>query len=174
MPGSLRAILLVLDAYLEIEHEKGFAMSEGKKKPIGKIIIGVVVVFVLLAVIGGMGSGGPDDFSSTSGGEESSQVDGTQSADQKEPEAKYAITDEALDESGYIPMIKGTLTNNSGKDLSYIQVEYVIYDSDGAQVATALANTNNLKADGVWKYEAGILDTDVDVATYELVDVTAY
>ena len=37
---------------------------------------------------------------------------------------------------------------------SYLQIEYNLYDADGAQIGTALANINNLKAGGTWKFEA--------------------
>ena len=56
----------------------------------------------------------------------------------------------------------------------YIQVEYNLYDADGAQVGTALANTNNLKAGGSWKFEAIGTASPDEVASYELVDVTSF
>lgn len=164
---------------LKIVDGKGCIVAEEKKKsPIGKIVIAIVVVVLLVAVFGGVGGSGSSGSTSSTGSGSDAQTEATQGATQEaakeEPKEKYAISDEALDTSGYIPAIKGTLTNNSGKDLSFIQVEYVIYDSDGAQVATALTNTSNLKADGVWKFEASILDTDVDIASFELADVTGY
>lgn len=72
----------------------------------------------------------------------------------------YTIADEAEDTSNqFAYKITGTLTNNTDKEKSYIQIEYVLYDADGNQVGTALANTNHLKAGGSWKFEA--LGTDV-------------
>lgn len=58
--------------------------------------------------------------------------------------------------------------------MSYIQVEYNLYDADGAQVGTALANTNNLKAGGTWKFEAVGTASPDEVASYERVDVTGF
>ena len=71
-------------------------------------------------------------------------------------------------------VIAGTLTNNTDSDKSYIQVEYVIYDADGAQIGTALANTNNLKAGGTWKFEAASTVEPDEVASWELADVTGF
>ena len=48
------------------------------------------------------------------------------------------------------------------------------YDADGAQVGTALANTNNLKAGGTWKFEAVGTASPDEVASYERVDVTGF
>ena len=70
--------------------------------------------------------------------------------------------------------ITGTLTNNTDKEKSYIQIEYVLYDADGNQVGTALANTNHLKAGGSWKFEAlGTVPPD-QVASWERSDVSGF
>ena len=87
----------------------------------------------------------------------------------------YTISDEQLDTSnGFAVYINGTLTNNTENEVSYIQVEYNLYDADGAQVGTALANTNNLKAGGTWKFEAVGTASPDEVASYERVDVTGF
>lgn len=149
--------------------------EEKKKKPIGKIIAVVAVVLVVLAAIGG-GNGGKDySAESASSGDAASSTQESASSEQSEPEAKYAITDEVLDTSNpYSAYITGTLANNSGHDLKYVQVEYVLYDADGAQIGTAFTNTNNLKADGIWKFEALVFEDAESIASFELADVTAY
>lgn len=150
--------------------------EEGKKKPVGKIIAGVFAVLVVLAVFGG--ASGSKDYSadsSSSAAEEQTNAEASGSAGATADEAKYVVTDEVLDDSNpYCAYVKGVLTNNSGRDLSYIQVEYVLYDSDDAQIGTALANTNNLKSGGVWKFEAVSLEDADSIARFELADVTAY
>lgn len=55
---------------------------------------------------------------------------------------------------GYSVKITGFITNTTGKDLSYISVEYKIYDSSNAVVGTALANANSISAGETWKFEA--------------------
>ena len=49
-----------------------------------------------------------------------------------------------------------------------------LYDADGNQVGTALANTNHLKAGGSWKFEAlGTVSPD-QVASWERSDVSGF
>lgn len=93
----------------------------------------------------------------------------------KEPQEPYTIADEAEDTSNqFAYKITGTLTNNTDKEKSYIQIEYVLYDADGNQVGTALANTNHLKAGGSWKFEAlGTVSPD-QVASWERSDVSGF
>lgn len=150
--------------------------EERKKKPIGKIIIGILVVVVVIALFAG--ANGSKEYSADSAnsttGTQMSSADSSASSSEAD-EAKYVVTDEVLDTSNpYYAYVNGTLTNNSGHDLNYIQVEYVLYDSDGAQIGTALANTNNLKSDGVWKFEAISTEGPDSVASFELADVTAW
>lgn len=91
------------------------------------------------------------------------------------PVEDYTVSDETLDTSNpYAAYITGTLTNNKDTDVSYVQVEYVLYDADGAQIGTALANTNNLKAGGSWKYEACVTADAASIASFELAEITGF
>lgn len=92
-------------------------------------------------------------------------------AEEKEP---YTITEENLAKDEYSAKITGTLTNNTDKDYGYIQVEYNLYDADGAQIGTAFANTNNLKAGGVWKFEALCLVEPDKIAKFERTGVDGF
>ena len=58
--------------------------------------------------------------------------------------------------------IEGTVNNNENKDYSYVQIEFVCYDSGGNNIGTALDNTNNLLANQTWKYKAMLIETDAD------------
>ena len=87
----------------------------------------------------------------------------------------YTVSDEAGDASNqFAYKITGTLTNNTDKEQSYIQIEYVLYDADGNQVGTALANTNHLKAGGTWKFEAMSTVSPDQVASWERSDVSGF
>ena len=144
------------------------AAKEGKRG-VGKIVLIVVVALVVIGAIGSMGGNG--GANQTPAGDET-QTSEQQPAEQTEP---YTISDEQLDASnGFAVYINGTLTNNTENEVSYIQVEYNLYDADGAQVGTALANTNNLKAGGTWKFEAVGTASPDEVASYERVDVTGF
>ena len=121
---------------------------------------------------GSMGGNSTDSSASDS----AKPAEATQQAEeQKEPQEPYAIADEAEDTSNqFAYKITGTLTNNTDKEKSYIQIEYVLYDADGNQVGTALANTNHLKAGGSWKFEAlGTVSPD-QVASWERSDVSGF
>lgn len=143
-------------------------MAKNGKKGIGKIVLIVLAVLVVIGVAGTALGGNSDsaDAPDTAGQTQ------TQQAEEQEP---YTITDEVMDTSnGFAVYIDGTLTNNTDDEVSYIQVEYNLYDADGAQVGTALANTNNLQPGGVWKFEALGTASPDEVASYELIDVTGF
>ena len=85
---------------------------------------------------------------------------------------KYSIDGEELTGDAYSCKISGVYTNKADKDLSYVQVSYNLFDADGNQIGTALANTNNLSDGGTWKFEAfGSAAVD-QVASYKIGDVT--
>ena len=93
-------------------------------------------------------------------------------AEEQEP---YTVSEEQLDGSNqFATYITGKLTNNTDDAVSYIQVEYNLYDAEGAQVGTALANTNNLQPGGVWKFEAIGTASPDEVASFELINVTGF
>lgn len=87
---------------------------------------------------------------------------------------KYSIDGEELTGDAYSCKISGVYTNKADKDLSYVQVSYNLFDADGNQIGTALANTNNLSDGGTWKFEAfGSAAVD-QVASYKIGDVTGF
>lgn len=157
--------------YVLVGLENGKNMAEKKKKPIGKIVLIVVVVLVALGAFGSLSGGDKGSDSSTSAGAAK-----TEQTEEKKPEQEpYTISDETLDTSNpYDAKITGTLVNNTDEDKSYLQIEYNLYDADGAQIGTALANIDNLKAGGTWKFEASSMENPEDVANWERVDVSGF
>ena len=143
--------------------------EEKKKKGKGKVIGIIAIVVIVLIAIGACS--GSDEVSSDQG-----DTSTDTSAKQEEKAPEYAIEGEELVDEGYgFCKITGTLTNNSGSDKEYVQVEYVLKDADGAQIGTALANTNNLADVGVWKFEAvGSVSGDGAPASFERADVTGF
>lgn len=87
-------------------------------------------------------------------------------------EEEYIIENVEMTADEFSTTISGTLTNATDKQVGYIQLSYTLYDADGAQIGTAFANTSNLDAGGVWKFEAVALESDV--ADYKLADVTGF
>lgn len=145
-------------------------MAKEGKKGFGRIVLIVVIVVVVAGVFGAMGGGGSTDSSADMGAQTEEQTS-TPVPDQD----PYTVSDESIDASNpYSLFIDGTLTNNTDREVTYIQVEYNLYDAEGAQVGTALANTNNLQPGGVWKFEAIGTASPDEVASFELIDVTGF
>ena len=61
-------------------------------------------------------------------------------------------------QDGGLRYIVGSVRNQSAKRYRYVQVQFTLYDKDGAQVGSALANVNNLEANGLWKFKAIVLE----------------
>lgn len=72
----------------------------------------------------------------------------------------------------YSTYIVGTIRNNSDKEYSYVGVEINLYDKDGAQVGSTLANTTNLEAGGKWKFKAVVLEDGVK--SFKIKDISGF
>ena len=164
-----------------------------QKKPIfKKWWFWVIIVVVVVAIAGGAagsGNGGsntaqPQDAVSadSAASSESGSANGDSAApsdsnadDSAQADSDYTITDETFVDNGYGSYsITGTFTNATGRELSYVQVTYRMLDADGAQIGTALANTNNLPDGSAWKFDAMYFDSDVAPASYKFVEVTYF
>ncbi|WP_143330190.1 FxLYD domain-containing protein [Chromobacterium haemolyticum] len=71
-----------------------------------------------------------------------------------------------------VKSVKGTLQNNSDKKYGYVQIEINLYDKDGNQVGSTMANVNNLAPGAKWKYEAPIIEDGVFKA--EIINISAF
>lgn len=56
--------------------------------------------------------------------------------------------------------ITGTIKNLSPEPYSYVEVDINLYDDNGNQVESTLANTNNLEGNGTWNFSAPVLYPD--------------
>lgn len=125
-----------------------------------KIAKFLVIAIAIMAIIGGCSS-------TTKTGESGS-------SDTKQEEKKtedLTVEGEITSSIEYdTPKFNGTIKNNTDQELDYAEINITIYDKDGAQIGTALDNTNNLKAGGTWKFEAISLDniSEFDHFEYEL------
>lgn len=150
--------------------------KSGRGLAIASVVVNVAAVAIVLATQSAY-SAAIDEAASgtvqTSDGASAAApaAEGTTSA---EPADKYSIDGEELSGDAYSCKISGVYTNKAGKDLSYVQVSYNLFDADGNQIGTALANTNNLADGGTWKFEAfGSVAVD-EVASYKIGDVTGF
>lgn len=145
-------------------------IEKPKKKKIGMwIALGIVAIIIIAAIVGG----GKGDSGTPSAAGTSAQTGETSEAPKNDWDGKFDVENLAMttDDLGYAH-ITGSLANLTDKEYKYVQVELNVYDESGAQIGTALANTNNLEAKGTWKFEA--LGTQTGVKTYKLKDISAY
>ena len=134
-------------------------------KQVLKVALGVIIGFVVLMV-------GCAALFST--GVDTTTEMGTETkVENNSAEAKYEFIEEPkMVEKDYSTYIVGTIKNNSGMEKGYIEVTFTLYDADGNNIGTALANTNNLKDGGTWKFEAIALENDVK--SFELDEVSGF
>ncbi len=133
-------------------------------------ILYTIIIIVIIGAVATSGGSNNNDTTQTNGG--STQ---TTSSTTKE---KFTLEDGhtgSSDEYGLSYTIEGSIKNNTDKQYSYVQVTFNLYDSDGAQIGSALANINNLDANGIWKFKAiGSLGDGKSVASYKLVEITGF
>ncbi|MGG7143971.1 FxLYD domain-containing protein [Clostridium nigeriense] len=139
------------------------------KKPIYKRVWFIVIV--LLIIVGAINAAGGGNSTTPNGGTtETGQVEN--STAKKE---KFELVGEVETETDqFATYLKGVIKNNSGKDCSYVQVTFNLYDSEGNQIGTALDNINNLESDGTWKFKAMGIDVDGEIASYKLAEITGF
>ena len=122
-----------------------------------KILSAIAILVVLGGVGGAMSEGGA--------------VEEVNEIVEKEVKVdKYQVEITSGFNDGYALYIEGTVTNNSGRDLSYVQILIPTYDADGNKVGSAMDNINNLKDGETWKFKAIDLSggVDYDAENYEL------
>lgn len=121
-------------------------------------IISFILIIVVIVVIGGIAGGNKGTIPTTS---------------TQENERFSLVTDNKTTDSIGTTYIEGEIKNNTDKSYSYVQVTFNLFDESGAQLGTAVANINNLEANGTWKYRAiGLVSQKV--ASYKLAEITGW
>ena len=138
----------------------------------------VIVVFFIFALIG---SGGDKTSTETSSPDNPTvaevkavEVESEPKVDEVKKE-KYEIVGELTEEKdSFAIYISGIIKNNAGKEISYAQITFNLFDKDGNQLGTAMANISNLAKDATWKFKAMGINTDDAVASYKLAEITGF
>ena len=131
-----------------------------KQGPNGCLI--AVIVVIILAVIGVAIGGSSDDDTNTNSSENTERF-------------SYEITSQYADEYNVSYYIEGNVTNNTDKEYSYVQIEFICYDKDGENLGTAIDNTNNLLGNETWKFKAMAMFGDVENIDHcDYKEVTGY
>lgn len=129
-----------------------------EKKPIYKKVWFWILIILAIIIIAGVAGG---DSTTTSGNAEKTLT-----------QEKFTLVSSEGSYDGFAYYVTGTIKNNTQKEYSYVQVTFNLYDAEGAQIGTALANINNLEANGTWKFKA-IGGTEKAVS-YKLAEITGW
>lgn len=128
------------------------------------IILAILGLLLIMAAVGGNSTSSNNDPSDTTDDIYYAESSGKLVLDKAPEIVKGQYGNLSVD---------GSIINNSGKDLTYVQITFALYDSDGAQIGTAVANINNLTKDSVWKFSAVPLTMD-SFETFELADISLW
>ena len=124
------------------------------KKKVG-LILGCIL-FIILAV-GSVPSGNKDNVevknNSSSQETQSSTNNSTEQQSQQETKKEYEISDVNTKSDQFATYVTCILKNN-GEQKGYVQIMIPCYDKDGAKLGDALANVNDIEANGKWKFKA--------------------
>ena len=113
----------------------------------GSIVLVLMVVFVFWLIFHN-GSSSPDPVQSTT-----TAISNVQERDPTSCLERGKRSSE-VDEYEIGTTITGTIKNNCGKDFSYVEIDFKLFDHKGNVVGTAMANQTNLKAGETWRYKA--------------------
>lgn len=92
----------------------------------------------------------------------------------KKDNFSHTVEKSYADKYGFSYYLEGIVTNNSDKEYSYAQIEFICYDKDGNNIGTAMANTNNLLGNQTWKYKAMLMTNDVNVDHCDFKEVSGW
>lgn len=120
---------------------------------VGLIIFIIAVVIFIICIVAGGGNKNTET-------EKFTIVEGTENG--------YA------DSGNIFYYIEGTIKNNTDKTYSYLQVTYNVYDSQGNNLGTCLANNNNIEANGTWKFKAICSGEAKNISSYKLAEITGW
>lgn len=141
---------------------------------------GVLVFGLSIALVGlgEIGAGSTPAGSGTASPSTSSAPPATTKpeapAEPAPPPKPYLELVESHPETGEFGMrtIAGTVRNNTGREYGYVQVEINLYDDEGNQLGSTLANCNNLEPGGTWKFQAPVFDENA--VKYRVKGVTGF
>ncbi|WP_210115886.1 FxLYD domain-containing protein [Acidipropionibacterium timonense] len=158
-----------------------------QKKPIYKrawFWILIVLVFLIAGIAQCSGSNGGTEQKSATDNTVSASTPGAAKAASASTSAANPDTQEKLtllkgwkiDKSDGISVhIRGYVLNNTDKPINnYIEVTFNVYDAEGNNIDTCLANTNTIDAHGKWKFDAICLKDPSEIKTVKFKELTGF
>ena len=111
-----------------------------------------LILGCILFVISAVGSVSGDKKDNVSASEKGNATQKTKET-AKETKKEYEIENVNIEKDEFSTYVTGVLKNNGGKK-GYVQITVPCYDKDGAKLGDALANVNDIEANGKWKFKA--------------------
>ena len=111
-----------------------------------------LILGCILFVISAVGSVSGDKKDNVSVSEKGNATQKTKET-AKETKKEYEIENVNIEKDEFSTYVTGVLKNNGGKK-GYVQITVPCYDKDGAKLGDALANVNDIEANGKWKFKA--------------------
>ena len=111
-----------------------------------------LILGCILFVISAVGSVSGDKKDNVSVSEKGNATQKTKET-AKETKKEYEIENVDIEKDEFSTYVTGVLKNNGGKK-GYVQITVPCYDKDGAKLGDALANVNDIEANGKWKFKA--------------------
>ena len=146
----------------------------------GGVVIGMLLLFGVGAAIDLSSSSSSntttsDQAQSTDNSAGAATPDTTEKGASTPPPASQciAISDQQWTTNSYTGAIVGTATNNCGRALKIVTLEFNLYDASGAVIGNATDVVQNLAASDTWHFRAGALGTE-NVAKYALKSIASY
>lgn len=136
-----------------------------------------IVIVIIIAIIGVIGAAVQNDpsFKAQEGNVNNNSQSGETTTTTAASKFTYQIDKQYVGDYDIGYYIEGFVKNNTNKEYSYIQIEFVCYDKDGNNLGTALDNSNNLLANQTWKFKAMFMGSNSkDVAKCEYHDITSW
>lgn len=138
------------------------------------------IVMIILAFIGSL-SDSSNDYSNGSSSEQPFKAIpkwATWDGEGTQPLADVLVTTNNVVRSEYTPSfgnIYGLAYNYTGQKLSYIQIDYGIYNESGdIKLGSCIANQSNLAADTGWNFSAICTNLPSSAFTYKVDDVSYF
>ena len=111
-----------------------------------------LILGCILFVISAVGSVSGDKKDNVSVSEKGNAAQKTKET-AKETKKEYEIENVDIEKDEFSTYVTGVLKNNGGTK-GYVQITVPCYDKDGAKLGDALANVNDIEANGKWKFKA--------------------
>lgn len=111
-----------------------------------------LILGCILFVISAVGSVSGDKKDNVSVSEKGNATQKTKET-AKEIKKEYEIENVDIEKDEFSTYVTGVLKNNGGKK-GYVQITVPCYDKNGAKLGDALANVNDIEANGKWKFKA--------------------